>query len=93
LARLTAEVDVNRKASELNRYSELADPAQGPENEFVVGQDVRVHGGHAFRVSVVEQRCNQSGSDSSALPGVLDQDSQLEESGGIDTESAHCHAG
>ena len=93
LAGLTAEVHVNRKASELSRHPERADPAQGLENEYVVDQDICVHGGHTFRPSAVKQRCSQAGSDPSALPGVLDQYSQFDDSCGTDSESGHSHAG
>jgi len=59
----------------------------------VIDQDIGAYGGHTFRVSVVEQRCNQAGSDPSALPGILDQDSQIEESCGTGSDGGHSHAG
>jgi hypothetical protein len=93
LAGLTAEIHVNRKASELSRHPERADPAQGLENENVVDQDICVHGGHTSRPSAVKQRCSQAGSDPLALPSVLDQYSQFDDSCGTDSESGHSHAG
>jgi hypothetical protein len=95
LAGLTAEVEVNRKASDLNRYSERTDPAQGPENEHVVDQDIGVHWSHTFLPTAVGQPCSWAGSDPSAPPGVLGQYSQIHDSCGADAESGHSysHAG
>jgi hypothetical protein len=67
----TAEVDVNRKVAALDRHRERPHPAQGSENELVVTQNIGVHGGRSVGSSVVEQGCDQSGSDASALPDVL----------------------
>jgi hypothetical protein len=92
LGRLTAEVDINRKGSGLNRHCERADPAQDLENEPVVAEDIGVHGGHTSRPSAVEQGCSQLGSDASALPGVFYQYSQIHDSCGPGSESGHSHA-
>jgi hypothetical protein len=63
------------------------------ENEPVVTQDISVHGGHTSGPSAVEQRFNQLGSDASALPCVLYEDSQIHVARGTDTKTGHSHAG
>jgi transposase len=91
-AGLKAEVDVNRQDPGIDRHCELADLAQGLENEPVVAEDIGVRGRCTVRPSVVEQGCSQAGSDSSALPGVLDEHSEIERSRGIDSEIGNAYA-
>ena len=62
-------------------------------NVDVVAEDVGVHGGHTLDPSAVEQGHSWPSSDVPALPGVLYQHSQIDDSRGTDSESGHSHAG